>query len=174
MAIAQLHELGTPREAKEDVSCLLSLITIAGNIIHMPIDIAQYSCFDELEDDVVDYLPTVTALDTFGCEVDLVDPDTQQPLRGPVQDVLKAQTSFHLVVRPCMWVTANGTSRAKTVKDGRRPCWSPPMTREPSRITHFILSQFYGTSLWQNDLTPLVLQYGRVVTNSRLSSFLRQ
>ena len=38
----------------------------------MPIDLAQCSCFDELEDDVVKFLPAVTELDVFGCEVDLV------------------------------------------------------------------------------------------------------
>ena len=43
-------------------------------------------------------------LDVFGCEVDLVHPDTQEYLRDPIWDTLRINTSFHLVVRECLEV----------------------------------------------------------------------
>ena len=52
----------------------------------------------------MDFLPTVTALDMFSCEVDLIHPDTQEPLRDPIRDTLCKHTHYNLVVRQCMEV----------------------------------------------------------------------
>ena len=67
-------------------------------------NIAQHDRLAEIEDNIVDYLATVTKLDVFGCEVDLVHPDTQEHLRDPIWNTLRINTSFNLVVRECMEV----------------------------------------------------------------------
>ena len=40
----------------------------------------NYEDVAELEDDILCFLPTVSDLDVFGCELDLLDLHTQQPL----------------------------------------------------------------------------------------------
>ena len=46
-------------------------------------------------------LPAVSQLDTFGCELTLLDADTHHALCDPIQDVLCGNTHFHLVVQDC-------------------------------------------------------------------------
>ena len=47
----------------------------------------------ELEDDILCFLPTVSDLDIFGCELDLLDLHTQQPLPEAFRTVLLAETT---------------------------------------------------------------------------------
>jgi len=49
----------------------------------MPMYTREYDRLDELEDSVVHFLPTVCScnIDTFGSEVDLFHPGTQEPLK---------------------------------------------------------------------------------------------
>ena len=61
---------------------------------HMPLPLcwlrlrAMYEDFSQLEDDVVSFLPTVSDMEVFGCEVDLIVPDTQLPLQDPIHSTL--------------------------------------------------------------------------------------
>ena len=54
-----------------------------------------------LEDYLVENLPAVSRLDTFGCELTLLDPHTQQALCDPIQEALWGTTHFHLIVQTC-------------------------------------------------------------------------
>ena len=47
----------------------------------------------------MDYLATVTRLDVFGSEVDLVHLNTQEYPEGQIWDALQVNTSFNLIVR---------------------------------------------------------------------------
>ena len=78
------------------------LATLAGNEYHMPANLAHYEDLSQLEDDVVSFLPTVSDIEVFGCEVDLIMPDTKLPLRDPIHSTLKKQNRLQVVVRPCM------------------------------------------------------------------------
>ena len=49
----------------------------------------------------VERLPVVSHLDTFGCELTLLDGDTHQALQDPIQEDLWWNTQFHLVVQEC-------------------------------------------------------------------------
>ena len=96
------HGLRASEPTDEETTGSLALVTLAGNEYRMPVDIEQYECLAQLEDDVVNFLPSVTNLDVFGCEVDLVRLDTQQPLRDPIQDTLRKHSRFQVIVRPCV------------------------------------------------------------------------
>ena len=48
---------------------------IAGNDILVSTNLREHDPFEALEDLIVEYLPTVS----FGCEVDLLYPNTQEP-----------------------------------------------------------------------------------------------
>ena len=63
----------------------------------------------ELEDDILCFLPTVSDLDVFGCELDLLDLHTQQ-LLPEAFTVLLQRPKLQIVARPCM-VDASGSSK---------------------------------------------------------------
>ena len=67
-----------PNQDRYEVS--LDLVTIAGTEYAMQANLTQYEDVAELEDDILCFLPTVSDLDVFGCELDLLDLHTQQPL----------------------------------------------------------------------------------------------
>lgn len=58
----------------------IHLVTLAGTEHAMQVNLAQYETLAQLEDDILEFLPTVTDIDAFGCQVDLIEPDTQLPL----------------------------------------------------------------------------------------------
>ena len=85
----------------------IALATLAGNEYRMPASSECYECLEQLEDDVVNFLPSVADIDIFGREVDLIRLDTQQPLRDPIQETLRKHNKFQVVVRPCIEVGRN-------------------------------------------------------------------
>ena len=91
------------------------LATLAGNEYHTPANLAHYEDLSQLEDDIVSFLPTVSDIEVFGCEVDLIMPpvcfdplcfvpqllavDCQFPeegIRSPVsQSLIHCHSSLH-------------------------------------------------------------------------------
>ena len=80
----------------------LELVTIAGTEHAMQADLSHCEDVAELEDDILCFLPTVSDLDVFGCELDLLDLHTQQPLPEAFHTVLLQRPQLQIVVRPCM------------------------------------------------------------------------
>ena len=58
----------------------LELVTVAGTEYTMQANLSHYEDIAELEDDILCFLPTVSELDVFGCELELLNLQTQQPL----------------------------------------------------------------------------------------------
>ena len=56
----------------------------------------------ELEDDILCFLPTVSDLEVFGCELELLDLREQQPLSEAFRTVLLQRPQLQIVVRLCM------------------------------------------------------------------------
>ena len=83
-----------------DVS--LHLVTMAGNEYIMQANLNHYEDITQLEDDILCFLRTVSTLDVFGCEVDLIELDTQLPLLDTFHTVLLQQRKLQIIVRPCM------------------------------------------------------------------------
>ena len=80
----------------------LELVTIAGTVYAMQIDLTHYEDVAELEDDILCFLPTVSELDVFGCELELLNLQNQQPLPEAFRTVLLQRPQLQIVVRPCM------------------------------------------------------------------------
>ena len=80
----------------------LELVTIAGTVYAMQADLSHYEDVAELEDDILCFLPTVSDLDVFGCELELLSLHTQQPLPEAFRTVLLQRPQLQIVVRPCM------------------------------------------------------------------------
>ena len=68
----------------------------------MQANLTHYDDLTQLEDDVVSFLPTVSDIEVFGCEVDLFEPDTQLPLSEDFHTTLLQQNKLQIIVRPCM------------------------------------------------------------------------
>ena len=77
------------------------LATLAGNEYHMPANLAHYEDLSQLEDDIVSFLPTVSDIEVFGCEIDLIEPDTQLPLRDPFHSTLLKRSRLQVIVKTC-------------------------------------------------------------------------
>ena len=60
----------------------IDLVTIAGTEYAMQTNLAQYEDVAELEDDILCFLPTVSDLDVFGCELDLLTCTRSNPCRS--------------------------------------------------------------------------------------------
>ena len=80
----------------------LELVTIAGTVYAMQTDLSHYEDVAELEDDILCFLPTVSDLEVFGCELELLNLHTQQPLPEAFRTVLLQRPQLQIVVRPCM------------------------------------------------------------------------
>ena len=89
-----------PHQDRYEVN--LELVTLAGTEYEMQADLSHYEDVAELEDDILCFLPTVSDLDVFGCELDLLDLHTQQPLPEAFRTVLLQRPQLQIVVRPCM------------------------------------------------------------------------
>ena len=103
-----------PNQDRHEVS--LDLVTIAGTEKNMQANLTQYEDVAELEDDILCFLPTVSDLDVFGCELDLLDLHTQQPLPEAFRTALLQRPQLQIVVRPCM---VEGHSIWQFQEDGR-------------------------------------------------------
>ena len=71
----------------------LELVTIAGTVYAMQADLFHYEDVAELEDDILCFLPTVSDLDVFGCELELLNLHTQQPLARGISHCAPATTA---------------------------------------------------------------------------------
>ena len=80
----------------------LELVTIAGTVYAMQTNLSHYEDVAELEDDILCFLPTVSDLEVFGCELELLNLHTQQPLPEAFRTVLQQRPQLQIVVRPCM------------------------------------------------------------------------
>ena len=80
----------------------LELVTVAGTEYTMQANLSHYEDVAELEDDILCFLPTVSDLEVFGCELELLDLREQQPLSEAFRTVLLQPPQLQIVVRLCM------------------------------------------------------------------------
>ena len=88
--------------SKDRYEINLELVTIAGTVYAMQTNLFHCEDVAELEDDILCFLPTVSDLEVFGCELELLDLHTQQPLPEAFRTVLQQRPQLQIVVRPCM------------------------------------------------------------------------
>ena len=66
-----------------------------------PVPVSIYHTWNMLEDHRTEHLPYISPIETFGCELTLLDADTQVALQDPVQEELWNTNHFCLVVHEC-------------------------------------------------------------------------
>ena len=104
----------------------LELVTIAGTVYAMQADLSHYEDVAELEDDILCFLPTVSDLDVFGCELELLSLHTQQPLPEAFRTVLLQRPQLQIVG----WMDIPSGSSRKTARKATSKLFVSRPTRE--------------------------------------------
>ena len=91
----------------DDSFLRLYLTTLAGTVIQMQVPVSIHHTWDMLEEYLVEHLPLNSLIDTFGCELTLIDADTQMALQDPIQEDLWKNNHFCLVVHECFLTMEN-------------------------------------------------------------------
>ena len=80
----------------------IQMVTLAGNEQTMQANLNHYEDITQLEDDILCFLPTVSDIDVFGCEVDLIELDTQLPLSESFRTALLQQQKLQINHSPAL------------------------------------------------------------------------
>ena len=86
---------------EEDSFLRLNLTTLAGTVIQLQVPVSIYHTWETLEEYLVEHLPCISPIETFGCELTLLNADTQVALQDPVQEELWNTNHFCLIVHEC-------------------------------------------------------------------------
>ena len=86
---------------EEDSLLRLYLTTLAGTVIQLQVPVSIYHTWEMLEEYLVEHLPCISPIETFGCELTLLNADTQVALQDPVQEELWNTNHFCLIVHEC-------------------------------------------------------------------------
>ena len=105
MAIGDSSQASTPARAKQSATYQLTLVTLAGEEIQLPIELQEFCRLCEFENAVLECLSTTSMISAFGRELELVGLSTQTILGDPIWNTLQECNRFSLVVRQC-FVTA--------------------------------------------------------------------
>ena len=73
----------------------------------MQVPVSIHHTWDMLEEYLVERLPLNSLIDTFGCELTLINADTQMALQDPIQEDLWKNNHFCLVVHECFLTMEN-------------------------------------------------------------------
>ena len=66
---------------KEDSFLRLYLTTLAGTVIQLQVPVSTHHTLEMLEEHLVEHLPCISPIETFGCELALLNADTQVALK---------------------------------------------------------------------------------------------
>ena len=99
MELADSSRLSTPPEMEPVMDCSLVLTTLSGVTIKVSLSVAKFDRFEDLEDQVMDYLVSVTDLKVLGCSIDFLQTATQTYLEDPIWDKLQQSTEYTIVFR---------------------------------------------------------------------------
>ena len=89
----------TPPEMEPVMECFLVLTTLSGVTFEVSLSVAKFDRFEDLEDQVMDYLASVTDLKVFGCSIDFLQTATQTYLKDPIWDKLQQGMAYTIVFK---------------------------------------------------------------------------
>ena len=72
-----------------------------GMTMHVSLSVAKFDRFEDFEDQVMDYLASVTDLTVFGCSIDFLHLATQTYLEDPIWDKLQQSMEYCVIFRDC-------------------------------------------------------------------------
>ena len=99
MELDDSSRLSTLPEMEPVMDHSLVLTTLSGVTIKVSLSVAKFDRFEDLENQVMDYLALVTDLKVFGCSIDFLQTATQTYLEDPIWDRLQQGTAYTIVFR---------------------------------------------------------------------------
>ena len=87
--------ISTPLEKEPVMEHSLVLTTLSGETFQVSLSVAK------LEDQVMDYLASVTDLKVFGCSIEFLQTATHAYLEDPIWDKLQQGREFTIVFKNC-------------------------------------------------------------------------
>ena len=99
MELDDSSRLSTCPEMEPVMDCSLVLTTLSGVTIKVSLSVAKFDRFEDLEDQVMDYLASVTDLKVFGCSIDFLQTATQSYLEDPIWDRLQQGVAYTVVFK---------------------------------------------------------------------------
>ena len=93
--------ISTPPEKEPVMEYSLLLTALSGEIFQVSLSVAKFDRFEDLEEQVVDCLVSVTDLKVFGCLIDFLQTATQTYLEDPIWDKLQQGLEYTIVFRNC-------------------------------------------------------------------------
>ena len=93
--------ISTPPEKEPVMEHSLMLTTLSGETFQVSLSVAKFDRFEDLEDQVMDYLASVTDLKVFGCSIEFLQTATHTYLEDPIWDKLQQGMEFTIVFKNC-------------------------------------------------------------------------
>ena len=93
--------ISTPPEKEPVMEHSLVLTTLSGETFQVSLSVAKFDRFEDLEDQVMDYLASVTDLKVFGCSIEFLQTATHTYLEDPIWDKLQQGREFTIVFKNC-------------------------------------------------------------------------
>ena len=119
----------------------LELVTIAGTEYATQADLSHYEDVAELEDDILCFLPTVSDLDVFGCELELLSSHTQQPLPFFPRVRTPCGHGAQVIVEGREEQSDGGEKNKETQHNPNQTTQSPQAESPPSRSLSSVLGE---------------------------------
>ena len=101
MELDDSSRISTLPEVEPVMECSLMLTTLSGVTFEVSLSVAKFNRFEDLEDQVMDYLASVADLKVFGCSIDFLQTATQTYLEDPIWDKLQQGMAFTIVFKNC-------------------------------------------------------------------------
>ena len=103
MALSQVQDA----DWDDDSFLRLYPTTLAGTVIQMRVPVSIHHTWEMLEEYLIEHLPRNSLIETFGCELTLINVDTQIALQDPIQEDLWKNNQFSLVAHDCFRISEN-------------------------------------------------------------------
>ena len=160
---ACLSGASTPIDNEPVMDCCLELTTLSGKAIQLSLSVANFDRFEDLEDQVMDYLASVTDLAVFGYSIDFLHLATRTYLENPIWDKLQESKEYCIIFRDC-----SETLHTQELLEGRPVDAVPLAIHVPThpeeivpegafagvpRLRHVSIEsgiRFVGADAWQN------------------------
>ena len=103
------------------MDCSLVLTTLSGVTIKVSLSVAKFDRFENLEDQVMDYLVLVADLKVFGCSIDFPQTATQTYLEDPIWDRLQQGMAYTVVFKDSSVILPSQEQLEGTLRHGVYP-----------------------------------------------------
>ena len=163
--------ISAPPEKEPVMERSLWLTTLSGGTFQVSLSVAKFDRFEDLEDQVMDYLASVTDLKVFGCSIDFLQTATHTYLEDPIWDKLQQSMEYTIVFKNCSVILPAQEQLGGCPIDQVPLAVHVPMNPEEI-VPEWAFEGFHvcDTSVWSQASGSLVQRLGKIADSSALSN----